>query len=118
MGHATSKLQELELENLDGILTDWVDEPIGTASIGQVYKAVGACPGFKGVQVKLPLTSPDVVTQNSVSFFPRVIYSISLATSNLRPSHISYHPAESLRVATGTLHTISYLVGQKNQLQI
>jgi hypothetical protein len=29
----------LKLENLDGILTDWVDEPIGTASIGQVYKA-------------------------------------------------------------------------------
>ena len=27
------------MENLDGILTDWVDEPIGTASIGQVYKA-------------------------------------------------------------------------------
>ncbi|CAL1167374.1 unnamed protein product [Cladocopium goreaui] len=31
--------KELKLENLDGILTDWVDEPIGTASIGQVYKA-------------------------------------------------------------------------------
>lgn len=31
--------KELKLDNLDSILTDWVDEPIGTASIGQVYKA-------------------------------------------------------------------------------
>ncbi|CAJ1392073.1 unnamed protein product, partial [Effrenium voratum] len=31
--------QELKIDRVDQLLTDWEDEPIGTASIGQVYKA-------------------------------------------------------------------------------
>ena len=31
--------EELKVANIEELLTDWQDEPIGTASIGQVYKA-------------------------------------------------------------------------------
>eukprot|EP00439_Symbiodinium_sp_Y106_P061797 s2444_g9.t1 len=31
--------KELKVANIEELLTDWQDEPIGTASIGQVYKA-------------------------------------------------------------------------------
>ena len=34
--------QELKIPDIDSLLTGWQDEPIGTASIGQVYKAPGA----------------------------------------------------------------------------
>ena len=37
-----ASVEELQLETVDSLLTDWVDEPIGTASIGQVYKAISS----------------------------------------------------------------------------
>lgn len=37
--HGSRDPEELKLEDLDALLTDWVEEPIGTASIGQVYQA-------------------------------------------------------------------------------
>ncbi|CAK9087818.1 unnamed protein product [Durusdinium trenchii] len=65
--------KELKLEDLDALLTDWVEEPIGTASIGQVYQARLRSTG-EDVAIKVQVPNAEKMFRADISCLKMFTY--------------------------------------------